>query len=72
MTTEQQPRQAVDEPMPRLLPLHGVCRLTWLSPATVYAEMAAGKFPPPALTGERTRWASEEVHAWLAERVRPR
>ena len=46
---------------------------TGLSPATLYREMAAGRFPKSVVIGPNTRaWRLSEIKAGIAERVAAR
>jgi len=43
---------------------------TGLARSTLYAAIAAGRFPPPVKIGPRSvGWLETEIQSWLAERV---
>lgn len=43
---------------------------TGLARSTLYAAIAAGKFPAPIRLGARSvGWLADEVDGWLAERI---
>lgn len=52
----------------RLLDRHAVCALVGVSYPTIWAWTRAGKFPPARVIGggNRVRWRSDEINAWLA------
>jgi prophage regulatory protein len=51
---------------PNLISCKKVCQRTSLSRASVYREIAAGRFPKPVpLTGGRKGWVEAEVNAWI-------
>jgi prophage regulatory protein len=55
--------------MEKLLRLPGVKNLTCRSTSRIYADMAAGTFPPPVRIGIRAvAWRESELHTWLEER----
>ena len=46
---------------------------TGLSRSTIYAEMAAGKFPKPVPLGPGSvGWLENEIEAWIEERIAKR
>jgi prophage regulatory protein len=46
---------------------------TGLSRSTLYAAMAAGRFPKPVKLGENSvAWIADEVEAWIKARVSER
>jgi len=52
-----------------LLPLPAVLARVGLSRSSVYALIAAGKFPAPVKIGVASRWASSQIDAWIAGAV---
>ncbi len=53
-----------------ILRLPQVIARTGLSRSTIYAKVAAGKFPEPInLGGRAVGWLADEVEAWLVARV---
>lgn len=53
----------------RVLCLQEVVKLIGLSPATLWREVRAGRFPQPLLISPRRRgWRLSSVIAWLASR----
>lgn len=63
------PSAVIDDPFaPQLLRLPDVQAMTALSRSTIYALVAAGKFPRPIrLTERAVRWMSTEVETWIHE-----
>ena len=58
------------DPVGRLLRRTEVEHLTGLSRSTIYAHMAAGKFPPPLRIGPKTvRWSSVAIERWKRESI---
>lgn len=56
-----------------ILRLPEVLRATGLSRSTLYRQVAAGKFPPPAKLGLlAVGWSSAEVQNWMAARLAAR
>lgn len=52
-----------------LLRLPAVLGRVPLSRSSLYAEMAAGRFPKPVKLSDRiVAWPAEEVEAWMEER----
>jgi prophage regulatory protein len=52
------------------LRLPGVLALTGLKKTTLYMLIKDGKFPPSLVLTARTRaWRSDEVQAWIDERI---
>ena len=48
-------------------------RRTGISRSTIYAEMAAGKFPKPVPLGPGSvGWLEDEVEAWIVARIAER
>lgn len=45
--------------------------MTGLHRATVYKLVACGKFPQPIKLGRSTRWAKDELTAWIAAKCPP-
>ena len=57
----------------RLLRISDVCARIGIHRSNVYRLVAAGKFPRPITIGERSSaWLSDEIDAWLAQRVAER
>lgn len=54
------------------LTLPGVCRKVAIGRSTIYALMAAGRFPMPAKCGKRSIWKASEIDAWLEARFAER
>jgi prophage regulatory protein len=55
---------------PQLLRLPAVAEITGLAPSTVYAAIAAGKFPASIpLWGSARGWVASEVAAWVEARI---
>lgn len=50
----------------------GVRGLVGLHPATIYAEIKAGRFPKPVKLGRSSRWPESEIAAWIEARKRER
>lgn len=56
--------------MRQLLRLKGVLARTGLSRSTMYAMIADGRFPAPVKLSVRcVAWPSDQVDAWIAERI---
>lgn len=56
--------------MTRLIRLPTVLSKTGLKRATVYAEIAAGRFPKQILIGRRSvAWDEEAVDRWIRDRI---
>lgn len=54
----------------RILRFKEVSQRTGLKHSWIYAQIRAGKFPPPIVLGKRARgWIESEVDSWIAERV---
>lgn len=59
--------------MPKLLKLPEVERRVGLTKSPVYAGVAAGTFPQPVKTGERSvAWVESEVDQWIEQRIAER
>lgn len=57
----------------KLIRVKEVAARTGKSRPRIYADIAAGKFPPPVRIGDRAvAWVDEEVDAWMASRVAAR
>jgi prophage regulatory protein len=59
----------------QLLRLPDALERTGLSRSGLYAAIAAGNFPKPVKLGPNARaiaWPSEEIDAWIAERIAER
>jgi prophage regulatory protein len=55
--------------MDKLLRLPEVKEFSQKSTSRIYADMAAGKFPRPIRTGERSvAWRMRDLTAWLESR----
>ena len=58
---------------PRLLRLPAVLDQTGMRRSLLYEEMAEGRFPTPVKLSERAiAWPSDEIDAWIAERIASR
>lgn len=56
----------VSESDVRLIRMAEVCHLTSMSRSTVYAKVAAGKFPKPVnVHGRLKAWKLGEVQSWI-------
>ncbi|MGB0733316.1 MAG: helix-turn-helix transcriptional regulator [Pontibacterium sp.] len=54
----------------RLIRRSEVERLTGLARSTIYARMEQGTFPRPvSLGGRSVAWRSDEINAWIEERI---
>lgn len=54
-----------------LVRLRDVCRKTGLSPSSVYAYVAAGRFPKPLKIGARaSAWVENEIDEWIAAQIK--
>ncbi|PPU28667.1 helix-turn-helix transcriptional regulator [Xanthomonas arboricola] len=49
----------------RLLPIKDVRAKVGLSPATIYRQMQAGKFPKPHKVCSRSLWLSTQLDEWI-------
>ncbi|HQR19791.1 MAG TPA: AlpA family phage regulatory protein [Burkholderiaceae bacterium] len=48
-----------------------VCKRIGFGKTSLYRMIAAGEFPPPSRVGKRAvGWPSDQVDAWIAERIR--
>lgn len=57
----------------RFLRIRAVCDATGLKQSTLYAYVAAGRFPKPVKLGPRcSAWDESEVLAWRAEKLAAR
>lgn len=57
----------------RFLRIGAVCETTGLKPSTLYAYVAAGKFPKQFRIGPRcAAWDESEVLAWQDQRIAAR
>lgn len=57
--------------IPQLLRLKEILELTSLSRATIYREIAEGKFPKPIKISQRASgWLENDVFEWLQERIK--
>lgn len=57
----------------KFLRIADVCDETGMRPSTIYAYVAAGKFPKMVKLGPRcSGWFEPEVTAWKAERIAER
>lgn len=53
----------------RVLRLPETCTMVGLKRASIYAEMAAGRFPKPLkLSARAVGWRLSDLQKWLAER----
>ena len=60
-------------PAPRLLRLPAVLDRVGLGRSRVYELIAEGRFPTPVKLSERAiAWPSDEVDAWITERIATR
>lgn len=55
--------------MTALLRLPEVMQRTGMCRATVYADMAAGKFPRALKRGRASLWVEAEIEAFVAEQI---
>ena len=56
-----------------LLKLPEVCRRVGLTRSPIYVGIAAGTFPKPVKTGERSvAWVESEINDWIAARIAER
>lgn len=56
-----------------LLRLPEVVRRTGKGRSAIYRAIADGSFPTPVAIGDRARaWRSDEIEAWIANRLKPR
>ncbi|MEA9551693.1 AlpA family phage regulatory protein [Xanthomonas campestris] len=53
----------------RLLPIKDVRAKVGLSPATIYRQMQAGKFPKPHKVCSRSLWLSTQIDEWIIEQT---
>ena len=68
MSTAQHPSSA-----PRLLRLPTVLDRVGLRRSLIYEMMADGRFPAPVkVSGRAVAWPSDEIDAWIAERIAAR
>lgn len=59
--------------LPEVLRLADVIRATGLRRSTIYERVARGTFPRPLRLSDRAvGWLSDEVRAWVHERIRER
>jgi len=57
---------AVSVVLDALLPIDRVCAVTSLKRATIYREMAAGRFPRPIpVAGRRVAWSASDIASWI-------
>lgn len=57
----------------RFLRIRAVCDMTGLKPSTLYAYVAAGKFPKQFPIGPRcAAWDADEVARWQDQRIAQR
>lgn len=55
---------------PAFLRLRDVCAMTGLSRATIYRQMADGRFPQSVKLGERiSAWPLAALEQWASERM---
>ncbi len=53
-----------------LMKINQVSAITGHSRSKVYADIKAGKFPPPIRLGTRTvAWADNEINAWITAKI---
>lgn len=50
----------------------GVSGRLGMHPATIYAEIKAGRFPKPVKLGRSSRWVEAEIDAWVEQRLNER
>lgn len=62
----------VDPEQPNRYIVKGVRDRVGLHPATIYAEIKAGRFPKPVKFGRSSRWPESEIDAWIEARKRER
>ncbi|NIK50315.1 helix-turn-helix transcriptional regulator [Xanthomonas arboricola] len=53
----------------RLLPIKEVRAKVGLSPATIYRQMQAGKFPKPHKVCSRSLWLSTQLDEWIIQQT---
>ncbi|MFA4294385.1 MULTISPECIES: helix-turn-helix transcriptional regulator [Xanthomonas] len=53
----------------RLLPIKDVRAKVGLSPATIYRQMQAGKFPKPHKVCSRSLWLSTQLDEWIIQQT---
>lgn len=51
--------------MKRLIPIQTVQEQIGLKKSSIYKRIQQGTFPPPLKIGRASRWASDEVDAWV-------
>ena len=51
----------------RLLSIAQVREIVPLAPSTLYAQVAAGKFPKPRKIGKRSLWRLSDVQRYIAD-----
>lgn len=69
-TTVNQLKESLNR---RFLSLNSVRERTGLSKATIYRAMNAGTFPRPVPVGaSAVRWLSNEIEAWMDQRIADR
>ncbi|HCR4003041.1 TPA: AlpA family transcriptional regulator [Morganella morganii] len=56
----------LDEP---LVDMKEITKLTGLTDKWFYKLIQKGQFPKPIKLGNRSRWLTSEVEAWLQERI---
>lgn len=57
-------------PPERLLRLPAVKQMVGLSTSTIYAEIRAGRFPPPVKLSQRVAcWPASTIAAWIESRI---
>lgn len=72
--TDRSKHRPQDEPRPRrILRMPEVERLTGRKRSALYEDIAIGVFPAPVPLGQRAvGWLSDEIEAWLDERIAAR
>lgn len=60
---------AVSVVLDALLPIERVCAVTSLKRATIYREMAAGRFPRSIpIAGRRVAWSAADIARWISSK----
>lgn len=62
----------IDPEHPERYVVKGVRDRVGMHPATIYAEIKAGRFPKPVKLGRSSRWPESEIAAWIEARKRER
>ncbi|WP_084802398.1 helix-turn-helix transcriptional regulator [Achromobacter piechaudii] len=54
----------------KLIDLREVCGIVGLKKSTVYALIAAQRFPRIIKCGRKTLFSASQVHSWVQERIK--